>query len=67
MQFADLVQKSEQLQGLGVKKVPKISWSDVQHFQNSFIEKVPESTEENLAIKYWFVASISKIYFWEWN
>ena len=49
LQFADLVQKSEQLQGLGVKKVPKISWSDVQHFQNSFIEKVPESTEENLA------------------
>ncbi|WP_430412374.1 dihydrolipoyl dehydrogenase family protein [Kordia sp.] len=49
LQFADLIQKSEQLEGLGIKKLPKISWSDIQNFQKSFTEKIPKSTEENLA------------------
>lgn len=48
LQFADLVQKSEQLKDLGIEKVPEISWSAIQNFQKSFTEKVPKGTEKNL-------------------
>ncbi len=48
LQFADLVQKSRQLQGLGVEKLPKIDWQAVQKFKSTFTNPVPRATEENL-------------------
>lgn len=48
LQFATLVQKSTQLKNLGVKKIPEISWKDIQRFQQSYISKVPENTKESL-------------------
>ncbi|WP_026776627.1 NAD(P)/FAD-dependent oxidoreductase [Polaribacter sp. Hel_I_88] len=48
LQFADLMQKTSQLKGLGIEKVPKISWKHVQKFQKQFTKKVPKNTEENL-------------------
>lgn len=49
LQFADIIKKTEQLKGLGITENPKISWGDIQNFQKQFTQKVPESTEENLA------------------
>lgn len=48
IQFADLMQKSEQLKKLGVSKSPKINWKAVQEFKTSFTEFIPLSTENNL-------------------
>jgi len=48
MQFADLVQHSNQLKGFGIKKSPKINWKAVQKFKTSFTKPVPSSTENNL-------------------
>lgn len=48
IQFADLMQNSNQLKGLGVKKSPKIKWKAVQKFKKTFTKPVPSETEENL-------------------
>lgn len=48
MQFADLVQHSNQLKGFGIKKSPKINWKTVQKFKTSFTKPIPSSTENNL-------------------
>jgi len=48
LQFADLVQKSKQLENLGVVKSPKINWKAVQKFKSTFTERVPKSTEHKL-------------------
>ena len=48
LQFADLMQKTEQLKGLGIEKVPEISWKHIQKFQKQFTKKVPKHTEEDL-------------------
>ncbi len=48
MQFADLVQYSNQLKGFGIKKSPKINWKAVQKFKTSFTKPVPSSTENDL-------------------
>ncbi|WP_417859790.1 dihydrolipoyl dehydrogenase family protein [Winogradskyella sediminis] len=48
MQFADLVKHSHQLEGLGIKKAPKIKWKKVQKFKTSFTKPIPSSTENDL-------------------
>ena len=48
IQFADLVQKSKQLQSFGVDELPKIKWKDVQKFKSSFTKSVPLDTENDL-------------------
>ncbi|QOD62461.1 NAD(P)/FAD-dependent oxidoreductase [Polaribacter haliotis] len=48
LQFADIIKKTEALKGLGIKEIPKINWEDILDFKNSFIDKVPKGTEENL-------------------
>ncbi|WP_179348531.1 dihydrolipoyl dehydrogenase family protein [Winogradskyella pacifica] len=48
IQFADLVQHSNQLKGFGIKKSPKIKWKAVQKFKTSFTKPVPSSTENDL-------------------
>jgi len=49
LQFADLVKQSQQLKKLGVTKLPKIKWKDVQRFKSTFTKPVPAATEENLS------------------
>ncbi|MCG1037354.1 dihydrolipoyl dehydrogenase family protein [Polaribacter sargassicola] len=48
LQFADLVKKSKQLKGLGVKKIPKINWGKIQEFKSNYTNRIPKATEENL-------------------
>ncbi|AUC86032.1 NAD(P)/FAD-dependent oxidoreductase [Polaribacter sp. ALD11] len=48
LQFVDILKKTEQLKGLGITKIPEISWKDIQRFKNQFTKPVPKSTEENL-------------------
>ncbi|AQS94830.1 pyridine nucleotide-disulfide oxidoreductase [Polaribacter sp. BM10] len=48
LQFADVLKKTADLKGLGIKKVPEISWKDILKFKDSFVKKVPKETEENL-------------------
>jgi glutathione reductase (NADPH) len=37
LQFADFMQKANQLKDLGIKEMPKISWKDIQKFQKQFL------------------------------
>ncbi|WP_417199873.1 dihydrolipoyl dehydrogenase family protein [Bizionia sp.] len=48
LQFSQLVYKSNNLQGLGVKKNPKLNWKQVQKFRRSFSNPIPPKTEQNL-------------------
>lgn len=48
IQFADLVQKSKQLQNYGVDELPKIKWRNVQKFKSKFTKPVPLDTENDL-------------------
>ena len=41
-------EKAEQLQGKGLKSMPKINWKKLQKFKGSFTGPVPKTTEENL-------------------
>ncbi|KKN54204.1 hypothetical protein LCGC14_0594550 [marine sediment metagenome] len=41
-------EKSEQLQGKGLKSMPKIKWKKLQKFKREFTGPVPKGTEENL-------------------
>ncbi|WP_225036130.1 dihydrolipoyl dehydrogenase family protein [Winogradskyella sp. SM1960] len=48
IQFADLMQNTKQLEGLGIKQPPKIKWKAVQKFKKSFTKSIPLDTEKNL-------------------
>jgi len=48
LQFSQLVYQSNKLQGLGVKKSPKLNWKQVQKFRRSFSNPIPPKTEQNL-------------------
>ena len=48
IQFADLIQNTNQLKGLGVDKLPKINWQSVQKFKSTFTDPVPRKTENQL-------------------
>lgn len=48
LQFSELVYKSQNLKGHGIKQLPKLNWKKVQKFKRSFSDPVPESTEEKL-------------------
>jgi glutathione reductase (NADPH) len=49
LQFADIIKKTEELKGLGIKKLPKLDWKAIQKLKKNFIHAVPKTTEENLA------------------
>lgn len=49
LQFADVMQRTRQLKNLGVVKLPKINWESVQQFKSKFTDKVPVSTEKDMA------------------
>ena len=48
LQFSELVYKSQNLKGLGIKKLPKLNWKKIQKFKNSFSNPIPPNTEEKL-------------------
>jgi len=48
LEFSSLLEKSQRLNHVGVDKLPKINWKQVQKFKNKFIDKIPVKTEENL-------------------
>jgi len=48
LQFSQLVYKSNNLKGRGVKKNPKLNWKQVQKFRRSFSNPIPPKTEQNL-------------------
>lgn len=48
LQFSELVYKSRNLKGVGVKELPKLSWKKVQKFRRSFSNPIPPNTEEKL-------------------
>ncbi|TYB78665.1 dihydrolipoyl dehydrogenase family protein [Bizionia myxarmorum] len=48
LQFSELIYQSKKLEGLGVKKLPKLNWNKVQKFRRSFSNPIPTNTEQNL-------------------
>ncbi|EGV43198.1 NAD(P)/FAD-dependent oxidoreductase [Bizionia argentinensis JUB59] len=48
LQFSELLYQSKRLEGLGIKKLPKLNWKKVQKFRRSFSNPIPPNTEQNL-------------------
>lgn len=48
LQFSSLLEQSNRLHHLGVSKLPKINWKQVQDFKQEFTQKVPVSIEDRL-------------------
>ena len=48
LQFSKLVYRSQNLKGLGIKRVPKLNWKKVQKFKRSFSNPIPPNTEAKL-------------------
>lgn len=48
LQFSDLLEKSKQLEHLGIEKLPRINWKQIQDFKNNYVDVIPARTEEDL-------------------
>lgn len=48
LQFSELMHKSQLLTNKGVKKLPKITWKQVQKFKSTFTDPIPNNIEQNL-------------------
>ncbi|WAC00932.1 NAD(P)/FAD-dependent oxidoreductase [Lacinutrix neustonica] len=48
LQFSSLLEQSNRLHHLGVSKLPKINWKQVQDFKKEFTQKLPVSIEDRL-------------------
>jgi len=43
---AEIIDRSADLKGKGIEKVPKINWKDLMNFKNSFTKPIPKNNEK---------------------
>lgn len=46
--LTEILERSHNMQGRGITKMPEISWKDLMKFKDSFVDAVPAATEKDL-------------------
>ncbi|MBW2960312.1 dihydrolipoyl dehydrogenase family protein [Mesonia aestuariivivens] len=47
--ITEIIERSQNLMGLGISKMPEVSWEDLQKFKYKFTGAIPAATEKDLA------------------
>ncbi|MDN3595730.1 dihydrolipoyl dehydrogenase family protein [Zunongwangia endophytica] len=47
--ITEILERSRNMMGLGISKMPEVSWEDLQNFKSKFTDAIPAATEKDLA------------------
>ncbi|MEO2099864.1 MAG: NAD(P)/FAD-dependent oxidoreductase, partial [Flavobacteriaceae bacterium] len=47
--ITEIIERSQNMLGLGISKLPEVSWEDLQKFKHKFTDAIPAATEKDLA------------------